>query len=184
MWIIGCDLHTRYQQIAAVNTATGELHEQRLDHPGDAVWNFYSALRGSVRVGIEATGYSDWFEQLLQKLGHELWVGDPAAIRATSVRQQKSAADFAFADARPFSAHLGAPGEPPRCAAVAGAPLETGGPAHRDQQSVTSVRARPGVAAAPRVVEWPRTGSAQSAAGAAVCRATTQRSARLAPRAR
>jgi transposase len=90
MWIIGCDLHTRYQQIAAVDTATGELHEQRLDHPGDAVWNFYSALRGSVRVGIEATGYSDWFERLLQKLGHELWVGDPAAIRATSVRQQKT----------------------------------------------------------------------------------------------
>ena len=29
MWIIGCDLHTRYQQVAALNTTTGELVERR-----------------------------------------------------------------------------------------------------------------------------------------------------------
>ena len=32
MKIIGCDFHTRYQQIAMIDEATGELIERRLDH--------------------------------------------------------------------------------------------------------------------------------------------------------
>ena len=32
MMIIGCDLHTRYQQIAMVDTDNGELVERRLEH--------------------------------------------------------------------------------------------------------------------------------------------------------
>ena len=32
MMIIGCDLHTRYQQIAMLDTDTGELTERRLEH--------------------------------------------------------------------------------------------------------------------------------------------------------
>jgi hypothetical protein len=32
MMIIGCDLHTRYQQIAMLDTETGELVERRLEH--------------------------------------------------------------------------------------------------------------------------------------------------------
>jgi hypothetical protein len=32
-----------------------------------------------VRVGMEVTGYSRWFERLLAELGFELWIGDPAA---------------------------------------------------------------------------------------------------------
>jgi len=31
MMIIGCDLHTRYQQIAMLDSETGELTERRLD---------------------------------------------------------------------------------------------------------------------------------------------------------
>ena len=31
--IIGCDFHTRYQQIAMLDTETGELVERRLMHP-------------------------------------------------------------------------------------------------------------------------------------------------------
>jgi hypothetical protein len=30
--IIGCDLHTRYQQIAMVDAETGELAQRRLEH--------------------------------------------------------------------------------------------------------------------------------------------------------
>jgi len=39
---------------------------------------------------MEATGYGQWFERMLAKLGHELWVGDAAEIRAAMVRKQKT----------------------------------------------------------------------------------------------
>ena len=32
MKIVGCDLHTRYQQIAMLDQETGELLERRLEH--------------------------------------------------------------------------------------------------------------------------------------------------------
>ena len=35
-----------------------------------------------VRIGMEATGYSRWFERLLAELGFELWIGDPAENKA------------------------------------------------------------------------------------------------------
>lgn len=90
MWIIGCDLHTRYQQVAMMNTATGETIERRLDHEGDQVRCLYAALQPPVRVGIEATGAVGWFERLLEELGHELWVGNAGAIRAAAPRRQKT----------------------------------------------------------------------------------------------
>jgi hypothetical protein len=56
MMIIGCDFHMRYQQIAMMNDATGELTERRLDHQSGEAHQFYRNLQGTVRVGIEATG--------------------------------------------------------------------------------------------------------------------------------
>ena len=90
MHIIGCDFHTRYQEIAWLDTETGEIQERRLMHAGDEVRKFYSSLTGPVRVGIEATGYSQWFERMLHQMGHECWIGDAAEIRASVVRKQKT----------------------------------------------------------------------------------------------
>jgi transposase len=82
MKIIGCDFHPSYQQIAMVNTETGELWEGRLEHEQGEARRFYQALQGqTVRVGIEAVGNSQWFEQMLAELGHELWIGDAAQMR-------------------------------------------------------------------------------------------------------
>jgi hypothetical protein len=53
MMIQGCDLHTRYQQIAMLDTDTGELVERRLEHENGEARAFYAALSGPVRVGIE-----------------------------------------------------------------------------------------------------------------------------------
>ncbi len=39
---------------------------------------------------MEATGNCHWLVDLLAELGHELWVGDAAQIRASYVRQQKT----------------------------------------------------------------------------------------------
>jgi len=90
MKIVGCDLHTRYQQIAMLDTETGELIERRLEHANGEARAFYASLQGPVRVGIEATGHTRWFERLLAELGHELWIGDAAQIRAAMVRKQKT----------------------------------------------------------------------------------------------
>ncbi len=43
-----------------------------------------------MRGGMEATGHSRWFERLLAELNYELWIGDPAKIRAARVRKQKN----------------------------------------------------------------------------------------------
>jgi transposase len=94
MLIIGCDFHTRYQQIAMAREETSELLlERRLDHQSGEAHEFYRSLQRSqepVRVGIEATGPIHWFERLLTELGHELWIGDSAKIRATETRKQKT----------------------------------------------------------------------------------------------
>jgi transposase len=90
MKIVGCDLHTRYQQIAMLDEETGELIERRLEHESGEARAFYAALVGSVRVGIEATGHTRWFERMLTEMGHELWIGDAAQIRAAMVRKQKT----------------------------------------------------------------------------------------------
>ena len=89
MRIIGCDFHSRYQQIAMLIEETGEVVERRLEHENGEARAFYASLPKPVRVGIEATGYTQWFERLLQELRHELWVGDAAEIRARAVRKQK-----------------------------------------------------------------------------------------------
>lgn len=59
-----------------LDTDTGELTERRLEHSNGEARAFYVGLQGSVRVGVEASGHTRWFEWLLGKLGHELWIGD------------------------------------------------------------------------------------------------------------
>jgi len=92
MKIIGCDFHPSYQQIAMLDQGTGEFTEMRLSHQaqGEEARKFYSALHGPVRVGLEASGQSQWFERLLAELGQELWIGDAAKIRASTDRKQKT----------------------------------------------------------------------------------------------
>jgi transposase len=90
MTIVGCDLHTRKQQVAVLHTDTGEVLEQELLHSGDAVEQFYRALPRPVTVGIESTGYALWFHELMQRLGHTLLVGEAAKIRAMVVRKTKT----------------------------------------------------------------------------------------------
>lgn len=93
MLIIGCDYHPSVQQIAFVDSETGECQEQRLNHSDGEAEKFYRELKGrgcSVRVGIEATGHSRWFERLLAELNYELWIGDPLQIKTMRVRKQKT----------------------------------------------------------------------------------------------
>ena len=90
MLLIGCDYHTRFQQLAMVDTSTGEVTERRLEHANGEARKFYASLPGPARVGMEATFHAQWFERLLAEYQHELWVGDAAQIRAAEVRKQKT----------------------------------------------------------------------------------------------
>ena len=89
MRIIGCDFHTRQQTLAMLDTETGEVVRMTLTHEGNNVREFYSALPRPVRVGIEATGSMQWFVNLMEELGIECQVGNPAVIRAAEPRKQK-----------------------------------------------------------------------------------------------
>src|SRR3954453_23021832 len=92
MLIIGCDYHPGFQQIALVDTDTGELSERRLLHREEAE-QFYRKLQEQglkARVGMESSGHSRWFERLLRELQFELWIGDAAEIRTKRVRKQKA----------------------------------------------------------------------------------------------
>src|SRR6201997_2608768 len=92
MLIIGCDYHPGFQQIAFVDTETGECGERRLVHAKEAE-QFYRKLKErnlGVRLGMEASGHSRWFERLLRELQFELWIGDAAEIRTKRVRKQKT----------------------------------------------------------------------------------------------
>ena len=90
MLIIGCDLHSRYQVIARLDTETGEISTRRLEHENGEARAFYAGLPKPVLIGIEATGYTQWFERMVAERGHELWIGDAAEIRAREPRRQKT----------------------------------------------------------------------------------------------
>src|SRR5499425_913072 len=92
MMIIGVDYHPSFQEIAFLVEETGEYGEQKLNHSEGEAERFYRDLHARgihVRVGMEATGFSRWFERLLAALDFELWIGDPAEIKAKRVKKQK-----------------------------------------------------------------------------------------------
>jgi transposase len=90
MLIVGCDFHPSWQQIAWLDSETGERGERRLVHAAGEAKQFYEQLPGPALIGMEATGNSQWFIELVEDLGHAIWIGDAAEIRASYVRKQKT----------------------------------------------------------------------------------------------
>jgi hypothetical protein len=70
MMIIGCDLHTRYQQIAMLDTETAELVERRLEHESGEARHFCAALarsrHGYISLSYESVEAMNSFEHLAQ----------------------------------------------------------------------------------------------------------------------
>src|SRR5437016_8116912 len=90
MMIIGCDFHPSWQQVSWLDTGTGECGERKLVDANGEAKVFYQQLVAPVLTGMEATGNSQWFVELVEDLGHEIWIGDAAQIRASYVRRQKT----------------------------------------------------------------------------------------------
>src|SRR3954471_14566365 len=92
MIIIGVDFHPEFQQIALLNTTTGEVEEKRLAHPDEAE-KYYRALGPAgetVRIGMEASGHGRLFERLAAELQFDLWIGEAGEIRAKRGGKQKT----------------------------------------------------------------------------------------------
>jgi len=90
MVIVGCDFHPSWQQVAIFDAATGEIEERKLMNGNGEAEQFYRSLPAASLVGMESCGNSQWFVELLERLGHEVWIGDAAQIRASYVRRQKT----------------------------------------------------------------------------------------------
>jgi len=83
MTIVGCDCHPSWQQIAVLDADTGEVRECKLINGNGEAERFYRQSSSPALVGVEACGNSQWFVDLLQRLGHEVWVGDEPATCAS-----------------------------------------------------------------------------------------------------
>ena len=55
MMVIGCDYHPGFQQIAFVDTETGELQERRLQHREEAETFYHKLQEQRLRVQVSAT---------------------------------------------------------------------------------------------------------------------------------
>jgi len=86
----GVDFHARQQTICFCDTTEREVRLKELRHGVDDVRRFYSGLGGEVIVGLEASGYSSWFVELLEGLGHQVWLGNASEIRRRARRRQKN----------------------------------------------------------------------------------------------
>ena len=185
MIMIGVDYHPEFQQIASVDTDTGEFQEKRLAHREDAE-TFYRALAGQkVRVGMEASGHARWFERLVAELQFELWIGDAAEIRAKRVRKRKTDRQDAQLILRLLlgrslpadrGAELGEPG--PAATALASSPHGAG--AHPDHEPTASRSVERGPTLQETVVAGTRTAAAGIVSVGTVGQPATRRSAGVA----
>src|ERR1700675_1327524 len=89
---IGVDFHARQQTISYLTTEDGEIQRLQLDHEQPAeVRRFYQQFAGQrVVVGFESSGRAAWFEELLEELGCEIWIGHATAIRLSARRRKKN----------------------------------------------------------------------------------------------
>ncbi|MDR3764287.1 MAG: transposase [Acidobacteriota bacterium] len=90
MIIVGCDFHPSWQQVAIFDSSMGEIVERKLVNGNGEAERFYRSLPVPSRIGLESCGNSQWFVELVEQLGHEVWIGDAAQIRASYVRKQKT----------------------------------------------------------------------------------------------
>src|ERR1700730_14573783 len=87
----GVDFHARQETVCYLKIEDGEQVTIELKHQHkDEVRAFYAQFKGQVIVGLEASGYSPWFERMLESLGHEVWLGDATEIRRRARWRQKN----------------------------------------------------------------------------------------------
>jgi hypothetical protein len=89
MFIMGCDPHARFQQIAMLDPQTGERIERRLEHENGEARAFYAAFRGrlwALAVAIPAS--RGWIEE--DCTAHEEWSAERGMASQWTVIQLES----------------------------------------------------------------------------------------------
>ena len=71
--------------MAVFDAETGEIAELKLVNGNGEAERFYRALEAPALVGIEACGNSQWLIELIERLGHQVWVGDTASFSTSYV---------------------------------------------------------------------------------------------------
>ena len=185
MLIIGCDYHPSFQQIAFVDTETGEVKERRLVHREEAE-KFYRDLAAQgrqVRVGMEASGHARWFERLLAELQFELWVMRPrygVSAAQTEDGSTRCAAHSEFVAEGRLSADLGAELGEPGSAATSVASAPHGASAHSHHESTAGSGTQRRTAVPEEVVTGTRTPATGSVPVGSMGQPTPARSAGVA----
>lgn len=62
---IGVDMHARQQTLSYLDTSDGSTGVVELNHEREDIKEYYSQFQGAVIIGIEACGYTNWFEELI-----------------------------------------------------------------------------------------------------------------------
>lgn len=108
MMIVGCDFHPSWEQVAWLDTETGETGEQKLVHAPEQAQEFYRRLPVPSLIGLEATGNCHWLQDLLQELGHPAAGGTNAldnlvmtCLGCNSRKHQRPVGDFSGRKVRP-----------------------------------------------------------------------------------
>ena len=64
----GVDFHSRMQTLALCDATDAEIHQLQLNHQHDDIRQFYSQFNSGLIAGLEASGYTSWFEGLWCKV--------------------------------------------------------------------------------------------------------------------
>lgn len=88
---IATDFHCKYQKVVWMNSEDGEIHSADVHHQDyEQVRQFFRQFAAGSVLGMETSGYSHWFEQMVMDLGLELKIGNSQVIASKRPRRQKN----------------------------------------------------------------------------------------------
>ncbi len=88
---VASDFHCKYQKVVWMDTADGELHMADVHHQDvNEVAQFFRQFPAGSILGMETSGYSHWFEEMVVGLGLELRIGNSQVIAGKRPRRQKN----------------------------------------------------------------------------------------------
>jgi len=145
MLIIGCDYHPSFQQIAWVDTESGDCGEQRLVHSGGEAERYYRGLNGQGAGGDGSRGTRTLVRGVtggveVRAMGRRPGADSGQASAEAQERPRGCATPAQINGGRSLSPGVGAECRESGCAPTALAPAPAGADAHPGHESVAGHR--------------------------------------------